>query len=121
MRTRNETGRLGEALATRYLELSGYQVLDRNWYGPGGGELDVVAYDVEQDAVVGVEVKTRRSAAYGSPAEAVTPRKVQRMRVLLAHWLAQHEVHADGVRLDVVAVELLPAGPPRIEHLEGVC
>ncbi|WP_454049175.1 YraN family protein [Cellulomonas sp. Marseille-Q8402] len=120
MRTRNETGRLGEALAARYLELNGFQVLERNWYGPGGGELDVVAYDVEEDAVVGVEVKTRRSAAYGSPAEAVTPRKVHRLRVLLAHWLAQHDVHADAVRLDVVAVELPPSGPPRIEHLVSV-
>lgn len=119
MRTRIETGRLGEALATRYLELQGFRVLDRNWYGPAG-ELDVVVYDVEQDAVVGVEVKTRRSAAYGSPAEAVTPRKVRRLRALLAQWLAAHDVHADGLRLDVVAVELLPDGPPRIEHLVGV-
>lgn len=119
MRTRIETGRLGEALATRHLELQGFQVLDRNWYGPAG-ELDVVAYDVEQDAVVGVEVKTRRSAAYGSPAEAVTPRKVRRLRALLAQWLAAHDAHAEGLRLDVVAVELLPDRPPRIEHLVGV-
>jgi putative endonuclease len=120
MRTTIATGRLGEALAARYLEGHGYRVLDRNWYGPAG-ELDLVAHDVEADAVVGVEVKTRRSAAYGSPAEAVTPRKVQRMRVLLGQWLAAHDVHARGVRLDVVAVRLLPAGPPRIEHLVGVC
>lgn len=120
MRTRIETGRLGEDLAVRYLELQGYRVLDRNWYGPAG-ELDVVAHDVVEDAVVGVEVKTRRTAAYGSPAEAVTPRKVRRMRVLLAQWLTAHDVHAAGARLDVVAVRLLPAGPPRIEHLVGVC
>lgn len=119
MRTKIETGRLGESLAVRYLELNGFRVLDRNWYGPAG-ELDVVAYDAGEDAVVGVEVKTRRTATYGSPAEAVTPRKVHRMRVLLAQWLAAHDVHARSLRLDVVAVELLPAGPPRIEHLAGV-
>lgn len=119
MRTKIETGRLGESLAVRYLELNGFRVLDRNWYGPAG-ELDVVAYDEGADAVVAVEVKTRRSAAYGSPAEAVTPRKVHRMRVLLAQWLAAHDVRAGSLRLDVVAVQLVPAGPARIEHLVGV-
>lgn len=120
MRTRNETGRLGEDLAVAHLEAQGLQVLDRNWYGPSG-ELDVVAYDPEHDAVVGVEVKTRRGRAYGAPAEAVTPQKVRRLRALLAQWLAGHHVHADEVRIDVVAIELDAHGPARVEHLEGVC
>lgn len=120
MRTRNETGRLGEDLAVAYLEAQGFQVLDRNWYGPSG-ELDVVAYDPDHDAVVGVEVKTRRGRAYGVPAEAVTPQKVRRLRALLAQWLSGHHVHADEVRIDVVAIELDAHGPARVDHLEGVC
>lgn len=120
MRTRNEIGRLGEDIAVAYLETGGFQVLDRNWFGPSG-ELDVVVYDPGQDAVVAVEVKTRSGRAFGTPAEAVTPRKVRRLRVLLAQWLARHEVHADEVRIDVVAVELDPAGSPHVEHLAGVC
>lgn len=119
MRTRNETGRLGEVLAVRFLEQDGYEVLDRNWYGPGG-ELDVVAYDPEEDAVVGVEVKTRRTGTFGTPHEAVTPRKVQRLRVLLAAWLAEHDVHAGGVRLDLVAVELRPDEPPLVDHVASI-
>lgn len=120
MPTRNETGRLGEDLAARMLELDGYRVLDRNWYGPGG-EIDVVAYDPAEDAVVGVEVKTRRTATFGTPHEAVTSRKVQRLRVLLARWLADHDVHARTVRLDVVAVELRDGRPPRLDHVVGIC
>jgi len=119
MRTRNETGRLGEDLAARLLENEGWTVLDRNWFGPGG-ELDLVALDPDEDAVVGVEVKTRRTRTYGTPHEAVTPRKLQRLRVLLAAWLAEHDVHAASVRLDLVAVELRDGHPPRAEHLAGI-
>jgi putative endonuclease len=116
---RQQVGRLGEDLAAHHLTGLGWRVLDRNWYGRAG-ELDIVALDVAVDEVVGVEVKTRRSSAYGSPAGAVTPTKVRRMRVLTAQWLAEHDVRCTGVRLDVVAVELVPHGPPRVEHLVGV-
>jgi len=119
MRTRNETGRLGEDLAARLLENEGCTVLDRNWYGPGG-ELDLVVYDPGEDAVVGVEVKTRRTTTYGTPHEAVTPRKVRRLRALLAAWLAAHDVHARSIRLDLVAVELRAGRPPHAEHLAEI-
>ncbi|MBD3780981.1 MAG: YraN family protein [Micrococcales bacterium] len=120
MRTRNQTGRLGEGLAADALRAEGFEVLDRNWFGPGG-ELDLVVLDRDADEVVGVEVKTRTSRTFGTPAEAVTPAKVRRLRRLLAHWLATHDVRARGVRLDVVAVELRHAEPPRLEHVRGIC
>lgn len=116
---RQRVGRLGEDLAATHLLGLGWRVLDRNWYGRAG-ELDLVALDVDVDEVVGVEVKTRRSGAYGTPAEAVTPPKLRRLRVLTAQWLAEHDVRCTGVRLDVVAVELVPHGPPRVDHLVGV-
>lgn len=120
MRTRQDVGRLGEQIATEYLETLGWRILDRNWFGPGG-ELDIVALDVAEDAVVGVEVKTRRDAAYGSPAEAVTRTKVARLRKLLACWLASHDVHSDGVRLDLVAIRLgAPARVVDLDHLTGI-
>lgn len=119
MRAQQAVGRAGEDLAAAYLEQQGWRILDRNWFGPGG-ELDVVALDVPGDAVVGVEVKTRTSAAFGSPAEAVTPAKVHRLRVLLAQWLVAHDVHAETIRLDVIAVVLPPSGCPRLDHLEGI-
>ncbi|MBU5422753.1 YraN family protein [Cellulomonas hominis] len=120
MRTNKDTGRLGEDIAVACLEQLGFEILDRNWYGPGG-ELDVVAYEPARDAVVGVEVKTRRGTGFGSPAEAVTPSKVRRMRGLLARWLAEHPVHADEVRLDLLAVDLRDGRAPRVEHLVGIC
>jgi putative endonuclease len=50
------------------------------------------------------EVKTRRTTAFGAPAEAVTPAKRRRLRRLAARWLADSHVRCERVRFDVVAV-----------------
>lgn len=66
------------------------------------GELDIVALD--GSTTVFVEVKRRRDAALGAPAEAVT--RTKRLRVVRAarRWLAAHPSRARSVRFDVVAV-----------------
>ncbi|NMR19589.1 YraN family protein [Cellulomonas fimi] len=117
MRAKDAVGRYGEKVATEYLVAAGWQVLDRNWRGPDG-ELDIVARDA--DALVVVEVKTRRGSAFGHPAEAVTPRKLARLRRLTAQWLAAHDVRPPTIRIDVVAVVVPPSGAARVEHLVGV-
>ena len=82
------------------------------------GELDIVAMD--GDDVVVVEVKTRSGTGFGHPAEAVTRAKVARLRRLAAEWLSAHDLHAAGVRIDVVAVVRRRSGAAQVEHLRGV-
>jgi len=118
---RRELGRHGEDLAFEYLRRSGMLVLDRNWRPRGAGlrgELDIVARD--GDELVVVEVKTRRSIAYGSPAEAITRRKLRALRSLTLAWLEQRSIHAPAIRFDVVSIVIPPAGQPVIEHLRAV-
>lgn len=117
MAAKDAVGRDGEELARQWLERRGMEVLDANWRCPLG-ELDIVARD--GDALVFVEVKTRSSTAFGHPAEAVTPRKLARLRRLAGAWLSEHEVHASGMRVDVVAILRRPGRPALIEHLPGV-
>ena len=92
-------------------------MLERNWRCRDG-ELDLVALD--GDELVVVEVKTRRSTAYGHPAEAVTAVKLARVRRLAAQWLAVHDVHPSSVRVDVIAVLLLRGRAAQVDHLVGV-
>lgn len=110
-------GEYGEGLACEYLLGLGYEVLERNWRCDQG-ELDIVARD--GSCLVFCEVKTRRSTAFGSPVEAVTPVKAARLRRLAVSWLREHEEHADEVRVDVVGVLCPPREPSQIEHLQGV-
>lgn len=110
-------GEYGERLACEYLADLGYEVLDRNWRCDQG-ELDIVARD--GSCLVFCEVKTRRSTAFGSPVEAVTPAKAARLRRLAVSWLRAHGERAAELRVDVVGVLRPARGPAQIEHLQGV-
>ncbi|WP_296666012.1 YraN family protein [Demequina sp.] len=117
MAVKDVVGRYGEDLAVRALEGQGWEVVARNWRC-AFGELDIVAWDGSD--TVFVEVKTRRSDAFGGALAAVTPSKLRRLRRLAGEWLAAQDGHWPGVRIDVVAVTLPRSGPAVIEHLRGV-
>ena len=69
---RQQLGTEGEKLVAEWYEERGYALLDRNWFC-SEGELDLI---VRRDrTVVFIEVKTRSSNTYGTPAEAVTIQK----------------------------------------------
>ncbi|GAA1411399.1 YraN family protein [Catellatospora coxensis] len=109
-------GAWGERLAAAHLLAAGMVLLDRNWRG-AAGEIDIVARD--GDAVVFCEVKTRRGATYGTPAEAVAHTKIRRLRQLAAQWLAVSGVRPGEVRFDVVSVHAPHGGDPVVEHIRG--
>jgi putative endonuclease len=107
---RRGLGNLGERLAAEYLEKHGYVIRERNWRAPQLGELDIVAE--EGGYLVYVEVRTRRGRAYGTPEDSITVAKKLRL-VQLA--MTYRQTHSDAglpldERIDVVAVELTPAG-----------
>lgn len=102
-------GRSGEAIAARYLRRKGFKVLYRNYRAPRGGEVDLVCRD--RDTLVFVEVKTRRSEAFGAPAEAVTASKqrlITRGAMAWLRLLGQPEI---PYRFDIVEVRMEGAKP----------
>ncbi len=110
-------GSYGERLAERHLTGLGMVVLDRNWRCDAG-EVDLVLRDGR--VLVVCEVKTRSSLDFGTPHEAVTAAKLQRLRRLAARWLAEHDARLPEVRIDVVAVLRPRRGPSVLEHVAGV-
>ncbi len=116
MAAKDAVGRYGEWVVAERLAELGWEVLERNWRC-ALGELDIVG--VDHGCVVAVEVKTRRTATFGSPLEAVTPIKVARLRELLAAWLASQPRTFSEMRIDVVGVTLPTAGAAQLEHVRG--
>ena len=99
---RSRLGAFGEELVAGWYERSGFVIADRNWR-TNRGELDLVV--AKGPLLVFCEVKTRSSAAYGAAAEAVTPRKQMRVRLLAMRWLEAHPaIHPSEVRFDVAAI-----------------
>ncbi len=104
---------MGEEAAARFLEKRGFTLLARNYRTPVG-ELDIIARDRQH--LLFVEVKTRRSAAFGAPAEAVGAHK-QRQIVRAAQWYLATARYPDlQPRFDVIAV-LVGSGEPVISHI----
>jgi putative endonuclease len=101
MRTRRELGTSGEDLAAQWYTAHGYEVLERNWRCRHG-ELDLVLRNGRQ--VVFCEVKNRTTDAFGTPAEAITREKKQRVRFLAARWLEDAKPRPAEIRFDVVAI-----------------
>ncbi|MYS22042.1 putative endonuclease [Streptomyces sp. DvalAA-14] len=119
MNARGALGRYGEDVAARTLKDAGLTLLGRNWRCGRRGEIDILA--TEGDALVVCEVKTRRESDFQHPMEALTPRKLTRLRTLAERWTAEHGgAPPGGIRIDLVGVILPTRGPARVEHVRGV-
>ena len=109
-----QMGSWGEELAATYLREKGYVILERDWHS-GHRDIDIIAQ--QGGCIVFVEVKTRRSADFGSPVQAVGYRKQQNLLRAINHYI--HYRHLDiPWRFDVISIVGVPSGHPDIEHIE---
>jgi putative endonuclease len=110
-------GAFGERLAAAHLESKGYRILERN-YRRREGEIDIVA--ARSGCLVFVEVRTRRGQEQGSAVESVSPAKGARLAALAEAYCQERPDLPPDRRIDVVAVELSPAGRLlSIQHIEN--
>ncbi|KJQ52950.1 YraN family protein [Microbacterium sp. SA39] len=119
MAAKDELGKAGEERAAQHLTAHGYTVLDRNWRCPQG-EIDIVAAHGVHLSVI--EVKTRRSAAFGHPFEAIDERKRRRLWTLAFAWRAGHPDLARGLDVRIEAIGIIGADPAvgLLEHLVDI-
>ena len=109
-------GQAGESAAEEYLRRKGYRILARNLRS-SLGELDLVAEDGQ--VLVFVEVKARRTDAFGGAIHAVHHRKQEKLIQLAAQYLARHHIKNRLCRFDVVLLQGLNAAAPQIEHIQN--
>ncbi|MCL2855436.1 MAG: YraN family protein [Defluviitaleaceae bacterium] len=112
--TNKTKGDYGENTALGYLAAKGYQILATN-YTAAGGEIDIIAVDGEY--IVFIEVKYRRSMAFGHVSEAVTPTKTRRLIKAAKAYLYKQDMWEAPCRFDIIEVfgrEML-----EINHIEN--
>jgi len=106
-------GKKGEDLAVSHLKKQGIKVILRN-YRQKSGEIDIIARD--GDFLVFVEVKTRRSLAFGSPFEAVTHKKQAQITRVAMEYISRNNISLQACRFDVVSIVMSQARTVQIEH-----
>jgi len=108
-----KTGQQGEAAAAQLLQTKGYEVVTRN-YRHKKSEIDLIVR--KDNWLVFVEVKTRRSQAFGYPEEFLGAQQVEKILEGAAAYLEQTNWQGN-VRYDIVAVSIC-GGELLAEHIE---
>jgi putative endonuclease len=109
-------GLFGEELAAAYLGGRGYRILERN-FRTRSGEIDLIARD--GDTLVFVEVKSRRSEAFGGALSSVDRRKRNRLVRLARHYLQRRGWADRPCRFDLVTIRGEDGTDPSIELLQN--
>jgi putative endonuclease len=103
-------GRAAEALAARFLEREGLEIVARN-YRCRVGEIDLIARD--GDTLAFIEVRLRGSSAFGGAGASIDAAKQRRILRAARHYLAGRPDQA--CRCDVVLLDRLDAA--RVEWI----
>ena len=116
----HRAGAWGEGIAADFLEAKGYRILGRNVRFGSRCELDLVARSPAPEALVFVEVKTRRNEEFGRPASAVDRGKRRALGRAALRYLHRVKAKPAHIRFDVVEVVGSPGGEnPVVRHIEN--
>lgn len=102
-----DQGKRGEQFAVEFLVSMGFQIIERN-FRIRGGEIDIIAIEIDSNTqertLVFLEVKTRSSAAFGSPLEAIGYYKMRALIKATQFYKMKHPRLPDLMRIDAVSV-----------------
>lgn len=104
-------GRIGEFDAEEYLKKKKYRIIAQN-YKNKIGEIDLITQ--KDNTIVFIEVKARKTCAFGLPSESVNLRKQQKLRNVATCWLLQNKLMDSSCRFDVIEVV-----DDKINHIEN--
>ena len=113
---RRQLGMDGEKTAVRYLKKHSYKIHARN-FSSRLGEIDIICK--KDETIVFVEVKTRTTASFASPLEAVDKRKQHQMAKTALCYIKTQSLFSHSFRFDVIAITGTPNKDPELLHIEN--
>lgn len=109
------SGLLGENAACAFLQRQKYRILERN-YRKRCGEIDIIAQ--KGNKIVFVEVKTRSGSLYGTPGEAVTHTKQQKIIKTAQAYICENNLDAE-FSFDVIEIFYKGTAVLSLNHIEN--
>lgn len=100
MAQHNDFGKQAEEMACQYLKEKEYEILERN-YTYLHYEIDIIAK--KGNIIVVVEVKARKSAAYGEPYTFVDKTKIKNLTKAIDFFIRDKNIDAE-VRFDIISI-----------------
>ncbi len=110
-------GKFGEDVASKYLREKGYKIKVRN-YRTFLGEIDIICE--YKGNIIFAEVKTRRSAKFGYPEEAVNLTKQRKIIKNALCYLAKYHLWKRNSCFDVILISFSNhKDVKRIKHIRN--
>lgn len=116
MNYKQDFGKKGEEIASKYLNDNGYEVIKQN-FRCKLGEIDLIA--IKNNTIIFVEVKTRSNTKFGTPEQAVNSNKRKHILRTSQVFLAQNRLNNYDLRFDVISV-YMNGDIYKIEHFEDI-
>ena len=107
-------GKRGEDIASSFLKNKGFKIIQRN-YRQKIGEIDIIAR--QDEWLVFIEVKARKSVRFGQPFEAVTQAKQAQIGRVALDYMTRNKLSDQPVRFDVISILFNRNGDTDIAHL----
>lgn len=101
MKLTHPTGKAAEDRALAFLQTQGCELVARNWHCPYG-EIDLIMR--LGDKLLFIEVKFRKSAAFGGAAYSITPSKLAKLQRSIEYYLQINQLNTP-CRLDAVLLQ----------------
>lgn len=101
MKTTKQIGDAGEELAAKELKKAGYNIIGSN-FRTRFGEIDIIAKD--SNVLVFIEVKAKNSDYFGTAAEMITTKKLEKVS-RMAQWYIQENEYFGEWRIDAVVID----------------
>lgn len=118
-KSNKQIGNYGEEAAAKFLQKSGFKILERNYRYSRLCEIDIIAKN--KDTIVFVEVKTRTSTSFGHPFEAINKSKLSNVFKAGLFYLQNTQESYKNYRIDIISViGNINDKNPKIEHLKNV-
>lgn len=116
---KQNTGKLGEDIAAKYLENHDYNILERNYRKPWG-EIDIVAEKGRE--LVFFEVKTQKDYLEWEPEENVNKHKRHQLSRIVTTYLKEKRISENqDWRVDVLAIKLnMQTKNAEINHIKNI-
>ncbi len=111
-----DTGIKGENIATDYLLLHGFTIIERNWRYKYW-EIDIIAS--KGNLLHFIEVKTRTNERFGKPEESINETKMNALKNAASEYLHRH-IEWKNIVFDVIAITLKNTVASEILFIEDV-
>ena len=100
METTKIIGDYGEVLACDFLKKHHHSILEQN-YRYKRGEIDIIC--AKEDVLIFVEVKFRKSAAFGFPEDVVNDSKAELIQLVAENYIEQVDWKKE-IRFDIISI-----------------